>query len=151
MIVSIAITTFTQLHANSTSPEPPFANPSRIAMMTECPGCGPNLIPNGGYENNSSSILSSNWHLGGANGSRTVRLTSSNNTGDDIDNWLAAPNVYYVKKDGKTNNPQGEYFVWLPNKDQCFNTEPGVIKDMNLCPGRPYTICFKAAAWKNTL
>ncbi len=151
LIVAFTITTLTQLHANSASPEPPFAIPSRIAMMTDCPGCGPNLCPNGGYEDNSSNILSSNWYLGGSNGSRTVRLTSNNNTGDDIDNWSAAPNVYYVKKDGKTNNPQGEYFVWLPNKDQCFNTQPGVIKDMNLCPGRPYTICFKAAAWKNTL
>jgi len=113
--------------------------------------CGDNLINNGGYEDNSSSILSSNWRLGGSNGSRTVRLTSDNNTGDDIDDWMAAPNVYYVKKDGKTNNPQGEYFVWLPNKDQCFNTMPGVIKDLELCPGRPYTIKFKAAAWKNTL
>ncbi|MBP6184531.1 MAG: hypothetical protein KA479_06280, partial [Saprospiraceae bacterium] len=152
-LLSISLLAHTALNANPEKPIifKPQLTPASIEMMGSCPGCGPNLAPNGGYEDNTSSILGSSWKLGGSNGSRTVRLTTENSSFDDIDNWLAAPNIYYVKKDGKTNNPEGEYFVWLPNKDQCFNTTPGVIGDLNLCPGRPYTICFKAAAWKNNL
>jgi hypothetical protein len=135
-----------------------FTTPAIICTPPPpCPGgCAgsPNLLPNGDFEGNSdpTRVANSTTRLGGASGSPTVLLEDTQVADVRyINNWQPGPKVFYVKKNGATNNPQGEYFVWLPNKDQCLVLKNGIIAQADLCPGKQYTICFKAAAWKQDL
>ena len=124
-----------------------------------CQGCtsSPNLLPMGNFEQNTSNGLNGNSNIAtstlklGNNASRTVLLTENTANADDVTGWYAGPSFYYVKKDGATNNPEGEHFIWLPNKDKCLVLNNGIVNSLDLCPGKQYTICLRAAAWKQDL
>jgi hypothetical protein len=127
-----------------------------INNCTPCGGCitAPNLLPNGGFEQNAdpTRVSTSTWKMGGTSGSPVIRLNDQvTNDNRYMTDWAPGPTVYYVKKNAATNNPQGEHFIWLPNKDQCLVLNNGVIARADMCPGKQYTICFKAAAWRQDL
>ena len=114
----------------------------------------PNVLSNGGFEQNADPgrFSSVTTKLGGTSGSRTFLLSDA--VGADstyLTNWGPASKVFYVKKDNAANNPEGEYFTWLPLKDQRLELNQGVLEAAKLCPGKQYTLCFKAAAWKQEL
>ncbi|MFZ4544240.1 MAG: hypothetical protein ACOYOA_09345, partial [Saprospiraceae bacterium] len=113
-----------------------------------------NYLTNPGFETNADATKFNTvtTKLGGSTGSRALLLSDAVAADKTyVKNWAPAPKVFYVKKDAKTNNPEGEYFFWLPNKDQCLVMNNGVLAQSDLCPGKQYTLCFKAAAWRQAL
>ncbi|MFK7934452.1 MAG: SdrD B-like domain-containing protein, partial [Saprospiraceae bacterium] len=84
-------------------------------------------------------------------GSTAQKLASGST---EVDNWVASinsPCMYYIKDtEDRVNNPEGDYFVWLSDYNDCFistdNFEQNALVD-----GEEYTISFHAAAWSISL
>ncbi|MEZ4954911.1 MAG: carbohydrate binding domain-containing protein [Saprospiraceae bacterium] len=72
------------------------------------------------------------------------------NGSGDLPEWypgLSGNCMYYVDDtQGSVNNPEGNYFVWLPQIDDCFI--PGqTFFSLGMVDGTSYTLTFEAAAW----
>src|SRR5690606_20554016 len=80
-------------------------------------------------------------------------LTNSNQ--NYITEWKAAigsPRMYYIKDEvNRVNNPEGNYFVWLPAVNDCYASSDNIGTMLHLEHGVEYVLCFSAAPWSKNL
>lgn len=111
-------------------------------------GCSDNLVPNGGYE--VSDVTSFPYTL---DGKPAASIANGNNT--SLVPWsvgATSPYIYYVKDIPNTvNNPEGDYYVWLPNSGDCWVSNTDLSTNLLLEDGETYTFCFYAASRVLTL
>jgi choice-of-anchor A domain-containing protein len=108
-------------------------------------GCGQNLLGNGGFESSTSPVFSKN-----ISGSPACPIGRNNNS--TLRPWIAGLSSNYMylidNRNHTVNNPEGDYFIWLPNNGDCWISDTHLSNDLNLEDGEEYEICFYAAAWK---
>ncbi|MBI5914709.1 MAG: hypothetical protein HY842_04985, partial [Bacteroidetes bacterium] len=106
-------------------------------------GCSDNLVPNGGFE--SSNVSSFPYTL---DGKPAAAIGQNNNT--SLYPWSAGISSYYMfyVKDipSTVNNPEGDYYVWLPNSGDCWVSNTDFSNNLLLEDGETYTFCFYAAS-----
>ncbi|GIV30859.1 MAG: hypothetical protein KatS3mg029_0210 [Saprospiraceae bacterium] len=111
-------------------------------------GCTQNLIPNGGFEE--SYVDDFPYTLEGS----PVHPMPHN---DDysIAPWRAAISSKYMflvnDQADQVNNPEGDFFVWIPNSGDCFVADVDFSNNLDLEDGQTYRFCFYAAAWTASL
>ncbi|MCB0662139.1 MAG: proprotein convertase P-domain-containing protein, partial [Saprospiraceae bacterium] len=108
-------------------------------------GCGENLLGNGGFE----SVNNPSWDYTIGNNPADALARNDAST---LRPWIAGLSSRYMflvdNRARTTNNPEGDYFVWLPNNGDCWISDTHLSNDLNLEDGEEYEICFYAAAWK---
>lgn len=108
-------------------------------------GCGDNLLGNGSFE----SVNNPSWDYTIGNNPADAMARNDNST---LQPWVAGLSSRYMylidNRARTTNNPDGDYFVWLPNNGDCWISDTHFSNDLNLEDGEEYEICFYAAAWK---
>ncbi len=72
----------------------------------------------------------------------------------ELPEWSAGINgdcMYYVQDtEDKVNNPEGEYFIWLPGQWDCLIANRNFAA-MGMIDGNEYTISFNVASWDISL
>ncbi|MFQ5445737.1 MAG: LamG-like jellyroll fold domain-containing protein, partial [Saprospiraceae bacterium] len=111
-------------------------------------GCSDNLIPNGGYEESFNADF--NYVLGGK-----PAAAIANDDDSTLPPWsagLTSNYMFYIDDTGNTvNNPEGDYFVWLPNSGDCWISNTDFSNNLLLEDGETYIFCFYAASWAASL
>ncbi len=111
-------------------------------------GCSDNLLPNGSFDE--LSISSFPYTLSGKN----VAAISNNNTAAASPWRTSTSSTYsYIVQDipATVNNPQGDYFMWLPNNGDSWFSMVDFTNNLKLEDGEQYTLCFYAASWAGSL
>jgi len=76
------------------------------------------------------------------------------NDGGNMPEWfagLAGTCMYYVNDtEAQVNNPEGDFFVWLPQTGDCFINRMD-FENLAMVDGTDYTISFHAASWDISL
>lgn len=112
-------------------------------------GCSENYLPNNGFEFFDAS-LSFPYTI---SGSPVAAL-------DNQDNSLTLPwspdlmsDYMFLIKDTAdvVNNPEGDYFIWLPSAGDSYQSNVHFSKNLNLEDGQEYELCFYAASWNAAL
>ncbi|MCB0662540.1 MAG: choice-of-anchor A family protein, partial [Saprospiraceae bacterium] len=116
--------------------------------MVDC-GCGNSLFTNGGMEiHDPSTTFPVNFQ-----GNNARDLTNSNP--NVITEWqpaLTTQRMYYIDDVvNRVDNPEGNYFVWLPGLNDCYRTGDDIGSALGLEHGVEYVLCFYAAAWTEAL
>ena len=112
-------------------------------------GCGAEELVNGGLESNSIQQYSYNIE-----GNPAEDLA---NGSIKVNGWAPylpanAPFMYHIDDtQGSVNNPEGDYFAYLPTTNECFAQTGMLLNDGSLEEGGVYTLCFYAAAWSINL
>ncbi|MEL7020317.1 MAG: SdrD B-like domain-containing protein, partial [Bacteroidota bacterium] len=113
--------------------------------------CGDNLLPNGGFEYNDGSFafdipFETN---------PSDELQNGNAYNNRIYNWtpgLTGQYMFYIDdRTQQVNNPDGDYFVWLPGIDDCWVSNVDLSANLSFEDGERYQLCFYAAAWNVSL
>ncbi|MEK7255257.1 MAG: carbohydrate binding domain-containing protein, partial [Bacteroidota bacterium] len=112
-------------------------------------GCGENRVPNGGYE----EVVDTLTFPLTIQGKSCKAMQNDNDWA--IRPWIAgiaSTHMFYVKDIPNTvNNPEGDYFVWLPASGDCWISNVHFGNNLELEDGEQYTFCFYAASWTNNL
>jgi hypothetical protein len=106
-------------------------------------GCGQNLVPNGGYE--SSTVTNFPITLDGRPAATILK-----DDGNKLTPWrveTTSPHIFYIKDiPNQVNNPEGDYYVWLPNSGDCWTSYTDLSNNLLLEDGETYRFCFYAAS-----
>ncbi len=114
--------------------------------LVDCDDPDCSIISNGGIEEQGYNFS----YASNLEGSPAERLVN----GEAMPEWVAGLSgtcMYYVNDTGETvNNPEGDFFIWLPTAGDCFvNTT--YFSDLGMVDGNQYTISFHAASWDISL
>ncbi|MAT53783.1 MAG: hypothetical protein CMN32_04835 [Saprospirales bacterium] len=110
-------------------------------------GCSDNLVPNGGFE----ELFSPNFNLN-IQGSPAMALGNGNQTVKPWTPGLTSDYMFLIDDtQDNVNNPEGDYFVWLPNSDDCWVSSTDFSNQLKLEDGETYTFCFYAASWAESI
>ncbi|MAT52883.1 MAG: hypothetical protein CMN32_00270 [Saprospirales bacterium] len=111
-------------------------------------GCSDNMVPNGGFEE--SNVSSFPVTLEGS-----PAKAMSNGDASSIEPWFVAISskyMFYVNDQADVvNNPEGDYFVWIPGDGDCYVADVDFSNNLVLEDGQTYRFCFYAAAWTASL
>ncbi|MEZ4951566.1 MAG: choice-of-anchor A family protein, partial [Saprospiraceae bacterium] len=112
-------------------------------------GCGNTLFTNGGYETfDPTTTFPVNFR---GNNARDLTNSSTN----VLTEWqpaLATPRMYFINDVvNRVNNPDGNYFVWLPALNDCYRTKDNIGLTLGLEHGVEYVLCFYASPWTEVL
>lgn len=110
-------------------------------------GCSDNLVPNGGFE----ELFNPNFNLT-IQGSPAMALNNGSQTVKPWTPGLTSDYMFLIDDtQNKVNNPEGNYFVWLPNSDDCWVSSTDFSNELKLEDGETYTFCFYAASWAESI
>ncbi len=125
-----------------------LANPLGGSGFSLSCGCSSEMLPNGGFEDLFSPSFSYTLE-----GKSVAALANNNST--TAKPWRTTTNTDYsfiVRDNPATvNNPEGEYFMWLPNNNDRWYSMVNFTNNLKLVDGEQYNICFYAAAWAGSL
>ncbi len=111
-------------------------------------GCSDNLLPNGGYEQN--DVSSYPYSIEGID-------AAALDDGDDDAIKPYKPDIssdyffYLNDQADAVNNPEGDHFIWLADRDDEWEAKAKFTKNLLLENGQSYTLCLYAAAWTASL
>ena len=110
-------------------------------------GCSDNMVPNGGFE----ELFNPNFNLS-IQGSPAMAIGNGNNTVKPWTPGLTSDYMFLIDDtQDQVNNPEGDYFVWLPNSDDCWVSNTDFSNELELEDGETYTFCFYAASWAESI
>ena len=111
-------------------------------------GCSDNMVPNGGFEESNAGSFSYSLE-----GSPVAAMANEDDA--SIEPWVVATSskyMFYVNDEADVvNNPEGDYFVWIPNSGDCYVADVDFSNNLILEDGQTYRFCFYAAAWTASL
>ena len=111
-------------------------------------GCSDNLLPNGSYE--FSNVSSFPYSLEGVPAAALNDNDSYSLKPGESD--ISSNHWFYLNDNSNyVNNPDGNFFIWLPNSNDEWNTNIDFSNNLLLQNGESYTLCFYAAAWSASL
>ena len=112
-------------------------------------GNGQNVLVNGGFELHSLSTAFPVFLQG-----NPAALLMDGEAGKVTD-WepdIPGNYIFYVNDNqSSVNNPDGNYFIWMPPGDYSLSSESLLGSNANLEDGRNYTVSFYAAPWNISL
>ncbi|GIV30874.1 MAG: hypothetical protein KatS3mg029_0225 [Saprospiraceae bacterium] len=110
-------------------------------------GCSENYLPNGGFEYLYQPNFSTTFQ-----GKPAMPLNNGNSTIKPWTPGLTSKYMFLIDDSANTiNNPEGNYFVWLPNANDCWVSNVDFSTNMKLEDGQRYRICLYAASWAEPL
>ncbi|MEZ4961535.1 MAG: LamG-like jellyroll fold domain-containing protein [Saprospiraceae bacterium] len=111
-------------------------------------GCSSNLLPNAGFEELSSSSFPYTMQ-----GVQAAAISNGNNSAVSPWQTSISSNYAFVLNDNNNtvNNPEGNRFVWLPNKNDGWYDNVDFSNNLLMEDGKTYTLCFYAASWVGSL